>query len=464
MAETKTPAGIPLPDPEEVKASVQDILSSFRARPRLWAAIGVLLLALAVGVIAYLSMGPTDRESAFAPLAKRYDAARMLLVRDLPAATQIADLEAYVATLSESPLRGVGLWYAAIARYREAWTGEKVTFDERKPHLEKAIAHLEALEGPQFDDLFLAKDRWFTASGAAPIQRLLEQARADLAWAREQDVVEPEPDRSLVAVLRTELGDIYLAFYREHAPEHAKAFVTNAQNGSYNGTAFFFVRGGTDDPKGVMGGDPFTYFYNDPLRKDHILRWGGGGTGRQIPPEESRFRIFHRRGVVTSQRTPRADWDNAVQFLILVDRDRENDRVHTPFAKVIEGMDVVDKIATRKTASQHSTYKDDNSFATIERRDLLVEPVWIHKAIVFENGQALEHEFPLADGERKLETLRSAPVLPLSEDELRAGRELTAVDMADPVPGKHFPYPADLPEEKRDPKGERRIPERVGGG
>jgi peptidyl-prolyl cis-trans isomerase B (cyclophilin B) len=459
MSETKTTAGVPLPDPEEVQQSVRHFLEGFRARPGYYITIGVVLLAVAFAVIAFLSMGPGAEENAFTPLVKRYDAARMLLARDASAATPIADLEAYVETIRGTPEEGIGLWYAAIARYREAWTADKVTFEERRPHLEKAVAYLEELDKePKFDDLFIAKDRWFTSGGPAPIRRLLEQAKADLGWAREHDRPEPEPDRSLVAVLRTELGDIYLAFYRTEAPEHAKAFVINVRQGTYNGTAFFFVRGGTEEPTGVMAGDPFTFFYNDALRKDHILRWGGGGTGFGLPPEESRFRIFHRRGVVTSQRTERADWDNAVQFQILVGRDTELDRVHTPFAKVIEGMDVVDKIAKRKTAAQHSTFKDDNAFASIRTRDLLVEPVWILKAIAFENGQAPEHEFPLAEGERKLETLRGTPVVPLSEDDLRAGRELRAPDAADVVPGRHFPYPGDLDPEKRDPKGERRVP------
>jgi cyclophilin family peptidyl-prolyl cis-trans isomerase len=306
--------------------------------------------------------------------------------------------------------------------------------------------------------MFIAKDKWFS-QGRAPTSQLLEQARADLAWAREHDRPEPEPDAASVAVLRTELGDIFLSLFREQAPEHAKAFLTNVAQGTYNGTAFFFVRGGTEEPTGVMGGDPFTFFYNDPLRKDHILRWGTGGTGFALPPEESRFLVAHRRGVVTSQRTEKADWDNAVQFQILVGRDTTLDRVHTPFARVVEGMDVVDKIARRKTAATHPTFKDDNSFASLRTRDLLVEPVWVHKAIAYENGQALEHSFPLADGEKKLDTLRTTPVVPLPEEDLRGGRELRATDATDVDPGRHFPYPALLPNEKaedRNPKGDRK--------
>ena len=114
--------------------------------------------------------------------------------RDLSAAGPIAELESYVESIRGAPEEGLGLWYAALARYREAWTSEKVAFEERRPHLEKAIAWLGRLEEPAFDGMFIAKDKWFTSQGRAPIAQLLEQARADLAWAREHDRPEPAPE------------------------------------------------------------------------------------------------------------------------------------------------------------------------------------------------------------------------------------------------------------------------------
>ena len=89
--------------------------------------------------------------------------------------------------------------------------------------------------------------------------------------------------------------------------------------------------------------------------------------------------------------------------------------------------------------------------------DLLVEPVWIRKAIAYRNGEALEHAFPLADGEEKLSTLRDTPIGVLEGDDLYAGRLLRDPRAeGEPRIGLDFPYPEDVSPEDGDPRGERR--------
>ena len=89
----------------------------------------------------------------------------------------------------------------------------------------------------------------------------------------------------------------------------------------------------------IEASHPYTFFYNDPLKQEHILRWGKGGTGFEVPPEEARFRIDHRAGVVTSMMRDKADWNNGSQFMIMVAHDPELDRRHTPFAKVVDNLE-----------------------------------------------------------------------------------------------------------------------------
>jgi len=207
-----------------------------------------------------------------------------------------------------------------------------------------------------------------------------------------------------------------------------------------------------------MGGDPFTFFYNDPKNKKQVLRWGTGGVGYDIAPEAGRYRISHRAGIVTSQMPADADWDNGVQFMIMTGVDTDLDKRHTPFAKVVEGQGVVDKIAARKTAGEQATYKDDPQFSTIATRDLIVEPAILHKVIIYENGKALPHDFALAEGEKSLATLSGTPVQPLSGDAAYCGRLMRAPGSPGEIRmGLDIPFPDDVDPEKADPRGERII-------
>jgi len=457
MSQKATPPPIPLPDPEVVEARVVAALRTIRERKGLVLGIAASAVVVVVGVLVVLNLGKSEGSPEFSRLAERYDAVKRELSRALSARDQLAFLDAHIAKSRGTDAEGLALWYGALAHYREAWVGDKQTFEDRRPDLEKAIAYLKELKGERFDAMLLAKARWFTSSPQPPIEQVLRQAEADLAWAKSNSAAVPSPAGEPVAVIRTELGDIHLRFYPELAPKHVEAFLTLATAGSYNGTAFHFVKGGTEAPEGVMGGDPYSFFYNDPLLKAHILRWGTGGTGAGLPPEPSRLAVNHVRGIVTSQRTDKADWDNGMQFQIVSVTERSLDRVHTPFAMVVEGMDVVDRIAKRKTAAAHPTFRDDSAFQSIHARDLLVEPVVIHKVIVYDARKARPHSFALEEGEKSLDTLAATPARAIPEDQIHGGRRLLrAADGTAPRPGLDFPLPADVDAEKANLMGERR--------
>jgi peptidyl-prolyl cis-trans isomerase B (cyclophilin B) len=288
------------------------------------------------------------------------------------------------------------------------------------------------------------------------VDQLLAQAESDLKWWSEHGYKEPMPAADRVVVLRTELGDIHLQFFADLAPRRTEQFLTLCQIGAYNGTMFHFVRGGNAVPASVVAGDPYSFFYNDPLKKEHILRWGRGGVGSDLPPEEARFRVNHQRTIVTSHRQDQADWDNGIQFEILLDTERDFDRINTPFAKVVEGMSVVEAIAKRKTASDHEPYQQGLDFSTAAARDLLVEPVVIYKAVAYQDGKALEHSFGLTESEKQLSGLKDAPAEALPADEIHGGRQLRPSDAeGDPRFGLDYPFPADVDSAKADPTGER---------
>jgi peptidyl-prolyl cis-trans isomerase B (cyclophilin B) len=433
----------PQPEPHEVRHTFDVAMAKVRERQGFYISLAVIIVLVAVAAIAVMNLQPSsENASDFEAVWKQATRIRQKLLVDTSAEDEIAELAHYLGEVRGTAAEAETLWLLGIYCYREAWTGEKLTAEDRRPHLEQAIGYLKELEDSRFDEFLLAKPRWFTEAGGVPVASLLKQVEEDLQWVNDNSYTEPLPNPSVVAVLRTSVGDIHLQFFSELAPGHVGNFVTLARKGTYNGTYFHAIRKVAGETNGVLAGDPLTYFFNDPLNKDHILKWGKGGLGYEIAPEPARNRVAHRRGIVTSEPRPMADWDNGSQFLVLTGTDIDLDKGSTPFARVVEGMGLVDKIAEKKTAGEHAPYKDAFDFASIAARDLLVEPVTIHKVVVYENGKALEHAFPLEDGEKSLATLSKTPVTPLTGDALAAGRQLRKIGAEGEIrPGLDIPFP-----------------------
>lgn len=141
-----------------------------------------------------------------------------------------------------------------------------------------------------------------------------------------------------VAVLQTAFGKIVIEFYDDTAPKHVSAFKKNIREGVYEGTAIHKIVPGFV----IMGGDPFTKD-QDPAND------GWGGVGAPVPNEYS---AAHKnvRGAVGAPRKPESvNPDKAGQgfqfYIALADLPALDASEHTVFGRVIEGLDVVDRIA-----------------------------------------------------------------------------------------------------------------------
>ena len=151
-----------------------------------------------------------------------------------------------------------------------------------------------------------------------------------------------------VAILETSLGNITLELFPQAAPKHVNSFLNLSKTGFYDGTIFHrivkdFV---------IQGGDPST---KNTTQKD---RWGTGGPGFTLDAEFND--IPHERGIVSMART--ADPNSAgSQFFIVTKDSRFLDNQYTVFGRVIDGMDVVDKIEdlpTNKSSDQPIDFED----------------------------------------------------------------------------------------------------------
>ncbi len=132
-------------------------------------------------------------------------------------------------------------------------------------------------------------------------------------------------------------GEIKIELYPEIAPNTVNNFIKLVLDGFYNGVCFhrviegFMIQGG--DPKGK----------------------GTGGPGYTIKGEFSKngFKknnLKHTRGVISMARTMMPNSAGS-QFFIMHADAPYLDGQYAAFGKVIEGMDVVDKIASVETDS-----------------------------------------------------------------------------------------------------------------
>jgi peptidyl-prolyl cis-trans isomerase B (cyclophilin B) len=166
----------------------------------------------------------------------------------------------------------------------------------------------------------------------------------------------PEEVKKLAAaraVIETKFGNITLQFYPDKAPLHVKNFVTLAESGFYDGSAFHRVIPGFM----IQGGDPNS---KDPNKARH----GTGGPGYNIKAEFND--ILHKRGILSMARTNDPNGAGS-QFFICVADAPFLDKNYTVFGKVVEGMDVADKIVNLPR---------DNRDNPNERADIKVKIVY----------------------------------------------------------------------------------------
>ncbi len=142
---------------------------------------------------------------------------------------------------------------------------------------------------------------------------------------------EPPPGSLPVATIRVrDFGEIRVELLAHIAPQTVANFEKLAGEGFYDGTTFHRV---IPDFM-IQGGDPNTRD-RDP-RND-----GMGGPGYAIPDEFGG--APHVRGILSMANTGRPETGGS-QFFILVGDAPHLDGKHSVFGRVVDGMEVVDRI------------------------------------------------------------------------------------------------------------------------
>lgn len=188
-------------------------------------------------------------------------------------------------------------------------------------------------------------------------------------------------DNRKKVLISTDYGDITIALYNE-TPKHRDNFIKLAESGFYDGTLFhrvikyFMIQGGDPDSKNAAPGATL----------------GNGGPGYTIPAEINP-KFFHKKGALAAARqgdqvnpkrassgsqfyivqgkpTPEADLKiyeqrmnvkfspEQIKAYTTVGGAYHLDGAYTIFGEVVDGLDVIDKIADVQVDRMNRPVKD----------------------------------------------------------------------------------------------------------
>lgn len=141
--------------------------------------------------------------------------------------------------------------------------------------------------------------------------------------------------------VKTTMGDFKIELYSDLMPETAGNFSKLVKKGFYDKLIFhrvidgFMIQGGCPDGTG-MGGPGYTIKDEDPSEAEEVNK--------------------NRRGTLSMANA--GPNTGGSQFFINVVDNHFLDKKHPVFGKVIEGMEIVDKIAKAKTDHQDRPKED----------------------------------------------------------------------------------------------------------
>jgi len=139
-----------------------------------------------------------------------------------------------------------------------------------------------------------------------------------------------------IMILKLKDGDIKIELFEDVAPNHVKRIKQLAKDGKYDGVVFHRVI------DGFMAQTGDVQFGNSTNDQFDLKRAGTGSS--DLPDLKEEFSdLPHERGTLSMARSQDPNSANS-QFFICFKEASFLDRQYTVFGKVIEGMDLVDKI------------------------------------------------------------------------------------------------------------------------
>jgi len=160
---------------------------------------------------------------------------------------------------------------------------------------------------------------------------------------------------NMIAVIKTNFGEIKLELFESDAPKTVENFIKLSKSRFYDETKFHRVI----KEFMIQGGDPITK--DDTLKE----RWGTGGPGYKFADE---IHVNNKNLMGTISMANAGSDTNGSQFFINTKDNNFLNTKHTVFGKIIEGMEVIKEIENIKTEGPDRPVKDV-IIQTIEIRD-----------------------------------------------------------------------------------------------
>lgn len=182
--------------------------------------------------------------------------------------------------------------------------------------------------------------------------------------------IKPAEENDIIAVMKTNFGEIKIKLFPEQAPKTVENFTEHAKSGYYNGLIFhrvikdFMIQGG--DPTGTgMGGESIWggSFEDEFSPLLHNLRGAISMANAGPNTNGSQFFIVQASTVpehLLSQmkEMPQAFPEETVKLYKELGGTPWLDYRHTVFGQVLEGMDIVDSIAGVDVGPQDKPLND----------------------------------------------------------------------------------------------------------
>lgn len=172
-----------------------------------------------------------------------------------------------------------------------------------------------------------------------------------------------------IAVIETNFGDVTVRLFPEQAPKAVENFTTHAKEGYYDGLTFhrvingFMIQGGDPNGDGTGGesiwGEPFEDEFSDQLYNFNgalsMANSGEDTNGSQF------FIVQQQDGSQYSDDVMAANYDypaNVKEKYQEIGGTPWLDGVHTVFGQVIDGMNVVNEIASVRVDENSKPLED----------------------------------------------------------------------------------------------------------
>lgn len=181
------------------------------------------------------------------------------------------------------------------------------------------------------------------------------------AHADDKDPKPPKPDsvpEKFQVKFETSKGDVLIEVHRAWSPNGAARFYDAVKAGFYDECRFFRVVPGFVVQWGINGDPKVQAKWRDAEFKDD-----------KVPAGE---RASNTRGFVTFAKSGKPNSRTTQIFINYGDNARLDDLGFSPFGKVVEGMDVVDKINAkhRERPDQGAIQQEGNAYLKAEYPDL----------------------------------------------------------------------------------------------